>query len=94
VSYRSDLVRSAERELQALPAAIHRRVVAGLLRLSDEPGPRGSRKLSHGPGWRLRVGDYRVLYTVDDDAPIVTIYALCQSGSGIDPLSAFSTDPP
>jgi len=76
VSYRIDLVRSAERELRALPAVIYRRVVARLLRPSEEARPRGSRKLSHGPGWRLRVGDYRVLYTVDDEARVVTIYAV------------------
>jgi len=76
VSYRVELVRSAERELHALPATAHRRVAAALLRLESAPRPRGSRKLTHGPGWRLRVGDYRVLYTVDDGARVVTVYAI------------------
>jgi len=76
VNYRIDLVRSAERERHALPVAIRQRVVTRLLRLSDEPHPRGSRELSQGPGWRLRVGDYRVLYTVDDTEHVITVYSI------------------
>jgi mRNA interferase RelE/StbE len=76
VNYRIDLVRSTERELHALPITIHKRVVARLLRLSEEPRPRGSRKLSQGPGWRLRIGDYRVLYTVDDTEHVITVYSI------------------
>jgi mRNA interferase RelE/StbE len=70
------VARSAERELQTLPAEIHQRVAASLLRLEANPRPRGARKLAHGPGWRFRVGDYRVLFTVDDEARGVTVYAI------------------
>lgn len=76
MSYRVELVRSAERELRALPAATHQRVVTALVRLGVDPRPHQSRKLTYGPGWRLRVGDYRVLYTTDDDARVVTVYAI------------------
>ena len=75
MKYQVLLVRSAERELHALPETVHGRVVAAFLRLQDEPRPRGARKLSHGSGWRLRVGDYRVLYTVDDTTHVVTVYS-------------------
>ena len=45
-----------------------------ILGLQDDPRPQGSRKLSGNlEGWRIRVGDYRVLYQIDDDAATVTI---------------------
>ena len=74
--YQVELARSAEREFHALAPAVRRRVTAALIRLENEPRGRGSRKLSQGPGWRQRVGDYRVLYEVDDEARVVTVYAI------------------
>lgn len=76
MSYRVVVARSAERELQALSADARRRVGMALLRLEADPRPHGVRKLAQGPGWRLRVGEYRVLFTVDDDARLVTVYAV------------------
>ena len=74
--YRILIVRSAERELSGLPQSAHQRVVRAILRLADVPHPRTARKLSYGPGWRLRVGDYRILYTVDDSGRAITVYAV------------------
>ena len=65
---------SAERDLRRLPEAIFRRVNEGLLTLRNNPRPGGTVKLSGNlEGWRLRVGDYRILYQIDDDAKTVTI---------------------
>jgi mRNA interferase RelE/StbE len=47
-----------------------------MLALAAEPYPRGCRKLSHGDGWRIRVGDYRIIYTVDEANKVVTVFAL------------------
>jgi mRNA interferase RelE/StbE len=74
--YQVVLVRSAERELPSLPTDVSRRVTAALQRLNQEPRPRGARRLSQGPGWRLRVGDYRILYTIDEAVRVVTVYAI------------------
>ena len=71
--YQVVLARSAERELDSLPTDVSRRVTAALQRLNQEPRPRGARRLSQGPGWRLRVGDYRVLYTIDEAVRVVTV---------------------
>jgi mRNA interferase RelE/StbE len=60
------LKRSAEKELGALPAKIHDRIVTVLLSLKDDPFPRNAKKLHGREGVRVRVGDYRVLYIVDD----------------------------
>jgi mRNA interferase RelE/StbE len=66
--------RSAERDLRRLPRAIFERVNERILSLRDEPRPHSVRKLVRGvEGWRVRVGDYRILYQIDDDARTVIV---------------------
>lgn len=74
--YRVLVTRSAERELAALPAATRLRITPVLRSLAEQPRPRGVSKLVHGPGWRVRVGDYRVLFIIDDEARVVTVVAV------------------
>jgi len=47
-----------------------------LLKLGDNPHPPGSIKLKGREGYRVRSGDYRILYTVNNDTAIVTILAV------------------
>jgi mRNA interferase RelE/StbE len=65
---------SAEKQLDRLPANARRRVVDALAALQDEPRPVGCAKL-HGADdlWRIRVGQYRVIYTIRDDELIVLV---------------------
>lgn len=66
-NYEVALVSSAERELGKLPDSTLARVMRQLEKLAVNPRPSGCRKLSGGVGeWRIRVGDYRVIYTIDD----------------------------
>jgi mRNA interferase RelE/StbE len=66
--------RSAERDLRQLPRATFERVNKRILALRDDPRPHGVRKLAGAlEGWRIRVGDYRILYQIDDGAQTVTI---------------------
>jgi len=66
--------RPAERDLRKLPPVVFQRLNDRILALRAEPYPPGARKLKGAlTGWRLRVGDYRVLYEVDDEARTVTI---------------------
>jgi mRNA interferase RelE/StbE len=65
--------RSAEREVGRLPEAIRRLLVRRIRALGDEPRPPGSRKLSGREGYRIRQGEYRVVYTVDDATRVVTV---------------------
>ena len=60
------LKRSAEKELAGLPEEVHRKIMKRLLTLKDNPRPYGSKKLWGGERYRIRVGDYRILYTIDD----------------------------
>lgn len=65
---------SAERDLRKLPGAVFQRLNARILTLHSDPRPPGASKLSGElEGWRIRVGDYRILYQLDDKAQIVTI---------------------
>jgi len=58
---------AAIRDLKALPPEPRSRIEKAIDRLGDEPRPRGARKLvGVADEWRLRVGDYRVLYLVND----------------------------
>ena len=76
MKYQVRIIPSAEREMNKLPALIHTRISRGILVLEDNPMPRGTKKLSGREEYRLRIGDYRVLYTIDDAEGIVTIFAV------------------
>jgi mRNA interferase RelE/StbE len=74
--YAVHVKRSAEKELDALPARARNRISQQLLALEADPRPHGVEKLRGQEAYRLRVGDYRVLLTIDDTARIVTIHAV------------------
>jgi mRNA interferase RelE/StbE len=77
-SYEIEITRSAERQLRRLPPDDQLRVVAASLPLSDDPFPRGSRKLSgYDDVLRIRVGTYRVLYSVSEKKLIIIILKAC-----------------
>jgi mRNA interferase RelE/StbE len=66
--------RSARKELEALDPPIIERVIARIEALASDPRPAGSRKLrGSGNLWRVRVGDYRVVYGLDDRRRVVDI---------------------
>ena len=76
MSYTVILKRSAERELDRLPAQTHERIASKLLELEDNPRPHGVQKLHGQDRYRIRIGDYRVLYVIDDRAHTVEIVAV------------------
>ena len=72
--YKIKIKRSAERDLKRFPNALFLRINQHILALRDDPRPPGVRKLQGDlEGWRVRVGDYRIVYQIDDDAKTVTI---------------------
>ena len=76
MKYQVRIIPSAEKEMDKLPALIHRRISRKILLLEGNPRPTGTRKLSDREEYRLRVGDYRVLYTIDDERHVVTVFAV------------------
>jgi mRNA interferase RelE/StbE len=73
VAYIVRLKPRAERELDRLPTGQARRIWEKLLGPEDEPRPRGSAKLEGTDGYRVRVGDHRVVYLIDDRARTVEV---------------------
>jgi mRNA interferase RelE/StbE len=73
VSYSLFVESRADRYLAKLPQDVQERLDEAIDGLADDPRPAGSRKLRGREGYRLRVGDYRVLYAVDHEARRVTV---------------------
>ncbi len=77
LSYAINLDRRTRREIERLNPPILSRIVSAIDRLADQPRPPGCKKLAGSRGeWRLRVGDYRILYEIDDRDRRVTVYAV------------------
>jgi mRNA interferase RelE/StbE len=75
--YRITFARSARKELEKLDVPTVNAIFPKIERLGGTPRPKGARKL-HGEQnlWRIRVGDYRVIYTIDDEAHLVDVVAV------------------
>jgi len=72
--YRVLLERSAERDLGRLSVEVHDRVIVALRALANNPRPPGCRKLAGSKNdWRIRVGDYRVIYEIADAIRVVSV---------------------
>ncbi|HEY7273031.1 MAG TPA: type II toxin-antitoxin system RelE/ParE family toxin [Actinoplanes sp.] len=71
-----ELTTTAVRQLRKLDGAVRRRIVAAIDRLAVTPRPVGVKALTGHPGLlRIRVGDYRVVYTVRDEQLVVLVIA-------------------
>ena len=72
--YRVLLERAAEKNLTHLSSEIHARVIAAIQALATNPRPPGCRKLAGSKhDWRIRVGDYRVIYEIADEIRVVRV---------------------
>ena len=60
------MLRRAQKALAELPKGDYERVRDAMMALSEEPRPSGCKKLVSRDGWRIRQGNYRVIYEVDD----------------------------
>ena len=73
MSYAIGILSRAQRELGSLPTEPYQRLREAIFALAHAPRPQSSCKLTGREGWRLRVGDYRVLYDIDDAKQTITI---------------------
>ena len=73
MSWRIEIARDARKELERLPAHVQARVAMVVLALENNPFPHGCKKLRNRDGWRIRVGDYRVLYFADTKAKQIIV---------------------
>ncbi len=72
-SYSILLTKSAAKELESVPSKDRQRIVARIGRLAHDPRPVGVEKLSGDEKYRIRQGDYRILYKIEDAELIVTV---------------------
>lgn len=72
-SYRVLITKAASKELEAVPQKDRQRIVTRIQQLADDPRPPGCEKLSGEDKYRLRQGDYRILYEIVDDTLVVTV---------------------
>jgi mRNA interferase RelE/StbE len=72
-SYSLVIKKSAERELRTIPKPDLRRVTERMRGLAQDPRPTGSEKLSGQDRYRVRQGDYRIIYAVDDETRTVQV---------------------
>jgi mRNA interferase RelE/StbE len=72
--YTIEFKASADKALLRLPEETQRRIVAAVDKLADSPHPPGVKKLAGEPNaWRIRIGDYRVLYDIHDDRLLILV---------------------
>lgn len=67
---------SAEKDFEKLPPQVQDRIGAALSALEATPRPPGCKKLKARDGYRIRVGDYRIVYSIDDAPRMVRILAI------------------
>lgn len=75
-TYRVEVRPAASRSLRKLDPEIRPRIQGAIELLAQDPRPPASRPLRGRPGYRVRVGDYRIIYTVADDVLLVVVVAL------------------
>lgn len=73
MNYTIVFLRRAQKELENLPNTEYKQVRDAIADLANNPRPSGCKKLSGRDGWRIRIGDYRVIYDVNDRELLVTV---------------------
>lgn len=73
MTYADEMLRSAQKQLTRLPAEDQERILVAMEALADAPRPQGCSKLTGRDAWRIRVGDYRIIYEIFDDRRVVIV---------------------
>jgi mRNA interferase RelE/StbE len=77
MTYRVELAPAALRQIRKLDPSAKRRVQAAIELLARQPRPQGATRLVGGEGeWRVRTGDYRIIYEIQDDVLLVLVVAV------------------
>lgn len=73
MTYQVQIERPAQKALARIAQADQDRIIARIESLADDPRPSGVRKLTGREAWRIRIGNYRVIYEIDDDRLVVLV---------------------
>ena len=71
--YRIEIIRAAQKQMISLPRQAQVEIARAIDRLANVPRPSGCKKLRGTDLWRLRLGRYRLVYVIDDEAELVTV---------------------
>ncbi len=74
--YRIEVRPAAARTLRKLDPSVRPRIQGAITLLAEDPRPPASRPLRGRPGYRVRVGDYRIIYTIAVDVLLVVVVTL------------------
>ncbi len=74
MKYRLKIIPRCEKDLDSITGRDFNALRKKILSLSSNPRPFGCRKLTNEDGYRVRMGDFRILYRIDDSAKEVMIY--------------------
>lgn len=72
-AYRVEILPAAVRSIRKLPPEAKRRIQAAVDLLADDPRPPAAKKLTGRSEWRVRTGDYRILYRIQDEVLLVVV---------------------
>ncbi len=79
--YEIYLERTAEKDLKKLDKTLFNRIIIRIKELSKKPRPRGCRKIAGSDNdWRIRVGDYRIIYEIDEPSKSIRIMRVKHRG--------------
>ncbi|MES2377363.1 MAG: type II toxin-antitoxin system RelE/ParE family toxin [Bacteroidota bacterium] len=74
--YKITISKTAQKQLDKLADNLASRLIENIYALAKEPRPAGCKKLKGREGYRIRVGDYRIIYQIIDDVLVVNVIAL------------------
>lgn len=76
--YQIEIKKSALKELSQIPSSYNKKIVDAIDALAEDPRPTGVKKLRGEEAYRIRVADYRIIYTIEDVIKIVTMQRMRQ----------------
>ncbi|MDP1676858.1 MAG: type II toxin-antitoxin system RelE/ParE family toxin [Bacteroidota bacterium] len=76
MAYTINIKPSAQKDLDALPDKEAFKILSRIAQLESDPRPIGIQKLHHKEGYRIRSGNYRILYEIDDKKESILIYRI------------------
>jgi len=80
LTYKAVIERKAEKEAEKIPIKYRSAIDKVILSLASNPRPYGSKKLTAKEGYRIRAGNYRILYSIDDEIKTVVVYRIKSRG--------------
>jgi mRNA interferase RelE/StbE len=76
LTYQIIIERKAQKDAEKIPVQYRSAIDRAITGLASDPRPQGCKKLVEKEGYRIRSSNYRILYTIDDEAKIIVIYRI------------------